>query len=534
MKSERVYEALSGLPEDLIEDAGTHVFRRRTIPWTRFGAVAAAAVLILGLGTWGLTRSGKGPVSSGGGTGGMGDSGGNDGASGAYTYMSYAGPVFPLTALGSSEGITAERHTEFDFSPYETSQGAREQDGEETAYDHYETETIVTDRYLMTNEGEADRTLTLLYPAALSLSKDAKLLPALSLDGAPVSTTLYAGPYAGGFVDMEGKRDGERWNLAGLRDWEAYKALLESGGYQTKALEDAPALEEPVTVYKVDNYVVAPTDAVNPTLLMSFSIDYARTTVLTYGSNGGSDDMENGICGRDVGGLHREWAIHPMYVILLGDDTTGGYELQGYRNGGCEPGDEIEITATVERYESTLGAFLRRIVTEQLETDNFGMLPLEETTLGTLISPELVYKCVAEMFASYSSTGETPAERYRNGMLEDLMGDSFVTTRIFYAAAEVTIPAGETVELAARMVKEASFDYFGMGTEKGYATNGYDLATVLGSTLQFTAQYASVRGLEAVELLENSFGFDPAAGVTEVRLDPAQEHYWLKLRRAEG
>ena len=447
--------------------------------------------------------------------------------------MSYAGPVFPLTALGSSEGITAERHTEFDFSPYETVQKTVEDDGEQTTYDHYETAAIVTDRYLLSNDGSESQTMTLLYPAALSLNSDVKRLPALSLDGAPVSTTLYAGPYAGGFVDMEGKRDGERWNLDGLRDWEGYKLLLESGGYQAAALEDAPALEIPVTVYKVDDYIVAPTDAVNPTLLMSFPMDYSRTTVLTYGSNGGSDDIENGLCGRDVGGLHREWNIHPMYVVLVGDDITGGYELQGYRNGGCEPGDEIEISASVERYESTLGDVLRGIVSERLQTENYGGLPLEESTLGVVASPNLVYKCLAEMVASYGLPGDSLAERYQHGMLEDLMGDSFGTTRVFYVAAEVTIPAGETVELAARMVKQASFDYFGMGTEKGYASNGYDLATTLGSNLRFTAQYASVQGLEAVEFLDSSFGFDPASGVTEVQLDLTQEHHWLKLHKSE-
>ena len=474
-------------------------------------------------------RTGRSPVTPGG---DAGSGAGGDGESGGYSYMSYAGPIFPLTALGDTAGIIAERRTDFDFSPYETVQETHESNGESYNYDSYRTEAIVTDRYLLTNDLAEDRTLTLLYPVAASLNSRASLLPEITLDGAAVSPALHAGPYAGGFIDTQGKSGGERWNLDGAKDWEDYKTLLENGGYLSAALRDAPSLNQPVTVYKIDGYTVADTDAVNPTLQVSFRLDYDRTTVLTYGSNGGTNDAENGWCARDVGGLKRAWAIHPMYLILLGDDIDG-YALQGYRNGGCEAGDEIEIGATVERYESTLETELRRIVNERLQSDSYGMLPLEGGSIGEHASSELVYQCLVDMLISYGTVSRDPAERYDTGMLEDLMGDSFGTTRVFYLAFDVTLPAGGSAEVSARMVKQASFDFFGTGTEKGYASNGYDLAAYLGSSLRFAAQYASLSNTDFVELIDNSFGFDPEHGVTEVRLDPGQEHYWIKLRKPE-
>ena len=59
---------------------------------------------------------------------------------------------------------------------------------------------------------------------------------------------------------------------------------------------------------------------------------------------------------------------------------------------------------------------------------------------------------------------------------------------------------------------------------------GYDLVTRLGSTLDFTAQTAALVHTEAIELVRDNFGFDLASGVTEAKLDPEAEHYYLEIR----
>ena len=35
---------------------------------------------------------------------------------------------------------------------------------------------------------------------------------------------------------------------------------------------------------------------------------------------------------------------------------------------------------------------------------------------------------------------------------------------------------------------------------------------------------------DGIEITGGNFGFDPAAGITEVELDPQQEHYYLEIR----
>ena len=73
--------------------AGTVRPRRRFRPW--MGLCACLAVVILGGGALLLSQ------------GGMGGSAGGAGHDGASTFMSYAGPVFPLTLREENDSITA-------------------------------------------------------------------------------------------------------------------------------------------------------------------------------------------------------------------------------------------------------------------------------------------------------------------------------------------------------------------------------------------------------------------------------------------
>ena len=111
-------------------------------------------------------------------------------------------------------------------------------------------------------------------------------------------------------------------------------------------------------------------------------------------------------------------------------------------------------------------------------------------------------------------------------MLEDVF-ESYSMRRILYLSFDVTVPAGESVHVTAAMRRDGSHDFIG----KRKNVDGYDLATQLGSMLRFTAQTASVSNADAVEILDNSFGFDPENGVTEVRLDPDTPHYWMQVKK---
>ena len=137
-------------------------------------------------------------------------------------------------------------------------------------------------------------------------------------------------------------------NLEALNSWRAYKALLEGGEYLEQALGDYPALDTPVTVYEFSDFA-APHDKYQAaTQAVSFSIDEAATRVLTYGFNGG----EWGEGFRRYSYFVPDGKRHEpdlKLLVVLGEDI-GPCDLQGYRDGGCDAGEEIEgVSCTVTR-----------------------------------------------------------------------------------------------------------------------------------------------------------------------------------------
>ncbi len=505
MNAEQLFDCITALPDGMVEEAKMHGFRRKS-EWKLWTAAAAVTVVVaLGLVLSRIALHGMG--NSGGGSGG-----GKDG----YSYMEYVGPVLPLTSAKECNDITAARYVDYDFSPYRSRQYTSA--GGDT-YSRWNSEAVVTDRYVLENRGAADETLTLLYPAELTLGDALDHLPTITVNGEPAEARLYPGFYAGGFEDAWGGNDpAGSLNLANPRCWEDYAALLSDPAYSARAMQAYPVLEQPVTVYRVDNYAVEETDASAPTLRMSFSVDFDRTAVLSWNANGGTNDRENGRCSRSTSGL--AWQPRPMYLILSGDDIDG-YTLQGFRNGGCNEGEEIGISATVTRYETTLDALLRELLSDWIDQRRG-----DANSVASVLPFDTLIGAVSDVLARYGALSERPAERYSFGRLEDVF-DFFSMRRVMYLRFEMTVPAGGTAEVCAVMHKQASRDYTG----KTRNVNGYDLATRLGSTLRFTEQTASVSHTDAVRILENSFGFDPERGVTEAALDLRTEHYWMQVEK---
>lgn len=520
MKAEQLFDALTDQSDELVTAAERHVFRRAA-PWRRWTAAAAALALVIGLAG---IATGRIRIP------GLGGKSGNGGAENGYTYMSYAGPVFPLSAEGDPAGVTAERNLDFDFSPYRTrTETYTDGDGNEQSYERYESRATVTDDYVLTNETDEARTLTLLYLVSSPLSELTDRGPAIRVNGEPVEAAWSAGDYSGGFAGAWGdENSGERLNLDEASSWEDYRALLADGTYLTSALApETPPLDEPVTVYRIYG-ASAPEGTPDPaTLAFSAAYDPQRTKLLTYGVQSYRSGYENGtfLCG--FSGFVSPSPYNPspeMYLILLGDDI-GPYTLQGYRDGGCDAGEEIGLSASVERYSSTLGEMLRLIVNKRVEQD--AAAADEYTWYRGTLSEDEMYFYMAAYLTRYGSLSDNPAERYAMSDLEQLW-EALRVTRVVYYRFAVTVPAHGSVNVTAVTEKPASVNFRGKGA---YRDQGYDAVTRLGSTLTFTAQRATLSHTEEIVLTGNSFGFDLKAGVTAVTLDPAQEHYWLQVRK---
>lgn len=521
MTNEMLYDAITDVSDELIEEAARRGLRKQG-RWRRYAAMAAVFALIIG--GYGVV-TGRLPL-FGASSDGNGNAGGEDG----YSYMHYVGPVLPLTAADDAAGITTERSVDYDFSPYishEVPFSPEERtEGDPYSYFEYQSEAIVTDEYILRNETDGERTLTLLYPVELRMTDSLNRLPVIRVDGRARETTLYAAPYSGGFADAwGGNRPDGSLNLDPISDWQGYVNLLEDGSYQAAAFAQYPVLDVPVTVYQVDDYVVAPTNAANPSLQISFSADFDKTRVMTLGSNGGTNDAKTGRCTRIVGGLGHARMPGPMYIILYGDDIES-YQLQGYENMGGNKGEEIDVTATVTRYETTMEAILRQFVGEYFEERRSTEDVFGGDNIAAVVPEETLYGMAADLLVRYGVFSDDPAERYDAGMLEDVF-EAYSMQRVAYLSFAVTVPAHGSASVTATMHKDNSCDFYG----KKKNVDGYDLATQLGSTLAFTEQRASVSNTEEIRIVDNSFGFDLDAGITQVVLDPQAEHYWMQVEK---
>ena len=517
MSAERLFRILGLVDESLIEEAVSAsspaaVQRRR--PWRRLLAAAACLAVICG-GTFlaGTFRMGG---STGNADGGAmpGESG--DGHNEGTVFMSYAGPVFPLTTAEADTGLTAERTVTWDFATGTYQDGSPRQWGAQ-----------VTDVTVLTNPTDTAVTVTALYPFAGSLADLGTIAPAVTVDGRQTETALYDGAYAGGFQGA-GVDDGSTWNLASPSSWTDYRTLLENGDYLSQALGDAPVLNVPVTVYRFSDFAAPHEEYDAATQAVEFTIDPERTTILSYGFNGLSLDDETGWRRYDYfvpNGIRNESEL--KLLVVLGEDI-GAYTLQGYANGACE--EAIDgVSCTITRQETSLDAVLTELCQAELHnsTQSSQWPGLEQLPVP------LYQRAVSEALLTSGLLADTPADRYTDGRLDDFLWDVLVQERVLYLAFPVTVPAGGSVTVAASLWKEPSYDYGCSGSEN-VGLQGYDLVTALGSTLDFTGQTAALVNTDTIEIVRQNLGFDLENGVTEVALDLAEPRCYLEIRPLDG
>lgn len=496
--------------------------RRRFRPW--MGMCAAIAVVVLG-GAWLVTNVR------------MGGSAGGSGHDEASTFMSYAGPIFPLTLGEANDSITAERDITLDFAPWEPEWISNEEEaaalvgvteaerqealeqynewftdgGYYRSYDHI----LVTDSYTLTNHSSTDQEVTVYYPFASTLEELSKYKPTLRLDGAELDAALTVGS------------SGEMYSAG---SWEDYKDLFSTGDYLETAL--APLRDPasiPVIVYEfTDPYGPAGSEeAPNPSIRASMELDYDQTAVLSYGFQGGSFDREAGTMIQDFSIPEPGEADYgsTRCLVVLGEDVTG-LTTGGYVTGGTDPDTPVleDSGVTVKRYESDLDTIFRTILADalarRLDEDDERYVELDFETC---------YRVILERFYQ-SGLPENLSEWNGTGCIEDFISESFTMDRVSWVSAQVTVPAGGSITVEASFAKAGSFDYACAHT-KNHGVYGYDLVTKLGSNLTCTQQTATLEDRGLIQIIRQNFGFDLENGVKTVTLAPAEEHYYLEVKR---
>ena len=544
MKSDELLDAIGEAKDEYVQDVRNAKVKK--IPgWAKWtSAIAACLVLTIGVS---LFFGGMG------GNAGAGGSGHEDGS----TFMSYAGPVFPLTLREENAAISAERTVTMDFEPWvpvwisnEEEAASRTNLTEEEKQDVIDTynewypeggryqssgKILVSDTYTLTNSSSEDQTISFLYPFASSLNGLSENRPTITINEEAINTELHAGSYAGTFQGAwenwaETHENPGSLNLQYIESWEGYETLLSDGSYLERALGDYPDLSHiPVIVYKfTDAWGPAEDDDAgipNPSMRIMFELDYDKTNVLSYGFHSGSNDRENGIMGRgfSIREEGERWYGNPYYLIVIGDDVQN-MTSQGYVTGGWDTKNEVESGVTITRTESDLESALR-------EAASFYYGELTDVQNYVEADPEygfeMYYGLLKEHLVAYGVLSEKEIDRYASGWIEEL--DIVGVDRVFWLEAEITIPAGESVTLTAAFEKEPSFDFTCADTaNKGIS--GYDMVTALGSNLIFTQQTACLEDRGQIEIVRQNFGFDLENGIKEVILDLTVPHYYLEVK----
>lgn len=545
MTKQELFEAI-GLTKQtyLSESEDYHAVKHHR--WVKWAALAACAVLVVGIGSvvglFGGAKSSASESAADMSAAVAGDSGTDDSATmeapreeyeseetdaetpmdmpceSMSDFLSYAGPILPLTLAEEHEQVTATRELTLDFSPFETDKN----------------QACLTDRYVLTNTSDEDVRLTALWPFVSDLRDAGSTGLTLSVDGRQTGTALYAGDYVGGFspVQFDAEHEDERWNLKYPLSWTEFDALLKDGSYQDAALRDAAPLEQAVTVYWFRD-TTAPADAQAATVAATFALDQTQSQIFTYGVNGYGYDPDSG----DVTYSYfartyiasEKNALHAL--IVLGEDI-GEITLGGYENGACEAGGELDgVSATLVREEMQLGKLIELLCTDYLKKHD--SLIYGENENANQQAMALLPECAVNLLRTYGPLADEPAERYREGRLDDIISEAYSMERVCYAAFDLTIPAGESVTVELRAEKHASFNFY-MGDDIDTDTYGFELLTDAGTQLALTQQTVKLLLGNAVSVSDTNFDLMTDAMPLTSALTASYDEYYIEVRQKEA
>ena len=514
--------------------------------WRRVTVIAAGFCLIAAVGLAGALRLFPIGGSMAGGSGGAvmqipADA--KDPVADAYpTFMFYDGPLLPLTVLEPVDGLIAGRAITFDFIPYEdqtTTSVVETKDGPETRTNtFFATKARVTDQYTLQNQTSEDLTLTVVYPFASSLHELIENSPVLRVNDQLIVPALTAGGYSGDFEDAWGanRPDGQvlDLNLREIDSWPGYQKLLADGTYQTDAFAEKEQVDPMVTVYEFTDFQILSGEGGNPSLAISYQKDQ-QTTVFSYGFHG----MQTADDGHETQGFslpQSEWDLQQSrrYCLIAVGGTLENIQLQGYQNMGWDSGTEMEISAAISTFPSTLRTITRELFVEfnnQYDSTNNLKEPLAPS--DNLLTFDLLYQAGYDFLMTYGGLSGKAVDRYDTRWLADIFSEAGRIDRILYLSTDITILAGGQTDLSVTLEQNGGHDFI---KRKGSIRDvqGYDMATRLGSRLEFSKQTATITDHGLIDIVQQNFGFDLSQNVRTVDLAADRDYYYMLIRKLDN
>ena len=361
-------------------------------------------------------------------------------------YHAYQGPIFSLTAVSDTAGIVVERDVELDFSSYENTVP-----GESMVPFNESRKVHVEDGYVLTNTTAEDITLEVVYPFVGALSDKKEWVPEVWVNDALTDTKIALGRPVDECVE-EYKMESEEAATAlnAKLNVEMFEWIASDEDYMQTALTGAPNADDGVIVYKFKNlgYDGANEKVVGPNLKVSY-VENENADVLPANWQSMRNDETDGVRVQiiefDLPLPGEEGYGRDGYLVVLGEDISDvTMNCYASATGALLEDAQIEM----ERYESTLEEVAREIFAGGYEVDG------ADEQVATVLSEEEIFAGFLNGVCARRDIVQSQEMGYYAD-IDSVWYSLYESQQVMYAVFEVTVPAGEKIEVRAAYEKQA-------------------------------------------------------------------------------
>lgn len=398
------------------------------------------------------------------------------GCSADVKYISYSAPIFPLTGIDGFDGIQVSRSITLDFWLYEKLKL-------DHMYDSYTADVI--DEYTLHNTDSEKHTITLAYPFTGNLITNPKMIPKVKINDEPVTSEILTS-------------HDPQCLIQNAYSFASVQKALSSEDFLTEALSKPEQINTPVTVYCF--YDIAYSESA-PGSDVFLHVEYEANENTTLWASDYDYTSDTGLC---INAEKRELRI---YVV--------GEPLRNLRAGGIvgyevnEKATTDSVTYALETYEDTLENCLANEASQYSLSDDY--------IFTDLVTPSHL---LSGAFKELLQGEYSELEKVNN--IGDLFYQVATQRKIMYVLIQVELEANAECTIQISFSKEPC-----VGSVR--QTNGYEVATSLNSTLEFTDQTVSVVNYTGVDLSKTNTSINLENNISSASLDINTDRYFINV-----
>lgn len=364
-------------------------------------------------------------------------------------YDAYEGPVLPLTATGDTQNLKTSRQLNCTVT---------------TRGDMESSQPLLDaeDKYQIKNTSREDKTVQLVYPfaATLNLAYEMKgeILKIHGQENAAVTYDIGDSIYGYQYKNQDSTSYNRQEPPAssGMSDYESL--LDEESSYQENAFEKEADWNREVSVYTFSEiHMPESSGRTNNTDVVGVTVYGTEADVLTFGFDYASNkaDGVTNYCFFASG-------YEPKLMLIVTGEQEREPALGYYSNLDCEEAvDGIQCTMQKQKmaYSDALQLCAAAAVKQKMQ--DYGQ-DIYDGELPEYFDTEIAYQALTMAGRGEEDFYDALLQRWQTAELKEICEKIFGETRLVYAMATVTIPAGKTLKVTARTQKRPVSMYYAL------------------------------------------------------------------------